>query len=48
VAAAAMRGSESVHFSINSSPGGISVYRFFGMEFAEIFTINYCAHLIEK
>lgn len=48
VAAAAMRGSENVHFNINSSPGGISVYRFFGMEFAEIFTINYCAHLIEK
>ncbi len=47
-AAAAMRGSQKVYFNINSSPGGISIYRFFGMEFAEIFTINYCAHLSEK
>lgn len=47
-AAAAMKGSENVYFNINSSPGGISIYRFFGMEFAEIFTINYCAHLSEK
>jgi probable phosphoglycerate mutase len=47
-AAVAMRGSENVYFNINSSPGGISIYRFFGMEFAEIFTVNYCAHLSEK
>jgi broad specificity phosphatase PhoE/ribonuclease HI len=47
-AAAALKGSQNVYFNINSSPGGISIYRFFGMEFAEIFTINYCAHLSEK
>lgn len=47
-AAAAMRGSQNVYFNINSSPGGVSIYRFFGMEFAEIFTLNYCAHLSEK
>jgi probable phosphoglycerate mutase len=48
IAAAAMRGSQNVYFNLNTSPGGISIYRFFGMEFAEIFTLNYCAHLSEK
>lgn len=48
VAAAALRGSESIYFNLNTSPGGISIYRFFGMDFAEIFALNYCAHLTEK
>jgi len=48
VAAAALRGSDWIYFNLNTSPGGVSIYRFFGMEFAEIFTQNYCAHLREK
>lgn len=48
IAAAALRGSESIYWNLNTSPGGISVYRFFGIEYAEIFTLNYCAHLTEK
>ncbi len=48
VAAAALRGAESIYFNLNTSPGGISIYRFFGMDFAEIFALNYCAHLTEK
>lgn len=48
LAAAALRGADSIYFNVNTSPGGISIYRFFGMEFAEIFAINYCAHLIEN
>ena len=48
IAAAALRGSESVFWNLNTSPGGISVYRFFGIEYAEIFTLNYCAHLKQK
>ena len=48
IAAAALRGSDSVFWNLNTSPGGISVYRFFGIEYAEIFALNYCAHLTEK
>lgn len=48
IAAAALRGAESVFWNLNTSPGGISVYRFFGLEYAEIFTLNYCAHLHQK
>ncbi|MFM2022832.1 MAG: hypothetical protein RIR89_224 [Actinomycetota bacterium] len=48
IAAAALRGSDSVFWNLNTSPGGISVYRFFGIEYAEIFALNYCAHLAEK
>jgi len=32
IAAAALRGSDSVFWNLNTSPGGISVYRFFGIE----------------
>jgi ribonuclease H / adenosylcobalamin/alpha-ribazole phosphatase len=48
IAAAALRGSDSIFWNLNTSPGGISVYRFFGIEYAEIFTLNYCAHLQQK
>lgn len=48
IAAAALRGSESIYWNLNTSPGGISVYRFFGIEYAEIFALNYCAHLTQK
>ncbi len=48
IAAATVRGSESIYWNLNTSPGGISVYRFFGIEYAEIFTLNYCAHLTQK
>jgi broad specificity phosphatase PhoE/ribonuclease HI len=48
IAAAALRGSDSVFWNLNTSPGGISVYRFFGIEYAEIFALNYCAHLTQK
>ena len=44
IAALAMPGASVIHFGINSAPGGISIYRFFG-EFAEVFVINSCAHL---
>jgi probable phosphoglycerate mutase len=48
IAAAALRGTDNVFWNLNTSPGGISVYRFFGIEYAEIFSLNYCAHLTEK
>jgi probable phosphoglycerate mutase len=48
IAAAALRGSDSIYWNLNTSPGGISVYRFFGIEYAEIFALNYCAHLAQK
>ena len=48
IAAAALKGTDSIFWNLNSSPGGISVYRFFGTEYAEIFALNYCAHLQQK
>jgi broad specificity phosphatase PhoE/ribonuclease HI len=47
-AAAAFKGARNAYFNINSSPGGISIYRFFDMEFAEVFVLNSCQHLIRN
>lgn len=45
VAALAYR-SEQAYWGLGTSPAGISIYRFFGEGFAEIFAQNYCAHLL--
>ena len=47
-AAAAFRGAKNAYFNLNSSPGGISIYRFFDMNFAEVFVMNSCQHLIRN
>ncbi len=47
-AAAAFRGAKNAYFNLNSSPGGISIYRFFDMKFAEVFVMNSCQHLIRN
>ena len=46
--AAAFKGARNAYFNLNSSPGGISIYRFFDMEFAEVFVLNSCQHLIRN
>lgn len=46
VTAMSLPGSESIYWSYNFSPGGISVLRFFGSKFAEQFVLNSCQHLI--
>jgi ribonuclease H / adenosylcobalamin/alpha-ribazole phosphatase len=45
IARLAMGADSSAHWSIQFQPGSISVYRFFGTDFAEVFTINSCQHL---
>ena len=47
-AAAAFKGAKNAYFNVNSSPGGISIYRFFDLEFAEVFVLNSCQHLIRN
>ena len=46
--AAAFKGAKNAYFNLNSSPGGISIYRFFDMDFAEVFVLNSCQHLIRN
>lgn len=46
--AAAAYGSEMAYWGLGTSPGGISIYRFFGRDMAEIFAQNYCAHLMRS
>lgn len=43
--AAAAYNSEQSYWGLGTSPAGISIYRFFGRSFAEIFLQNYCAHM---
>lgn len=38
--------SDSAHWSLNFLPASVSVYRFFGSEFAETFAVNSTGHLI--
>ena len=40
--------SERAYWGLGTSPAGVSIYRFFGRDFAEIFTQNYCAHLMRS
>lgn len=47
-AAAAFSGAKNAYFNLNSSPGGISIYRFFDLNFAEVFVMNSCQHLIRN
>jgi len=47
-AAAAFKGARNAYFNTNYSPGGISIYRFFDMGFAEVFVLNSCQHLIRN
>lgn len=46
--AAAAYKSEAPYWGLGTSPAGISIYRFFGREMAEIFAQNYCAHLMKS
>ena len=46
--AAAAYNSQQAYFGLGTSPAGISIYRFFGPDFAEIFVQNYCAHLMRN
>jgi len=46
--AAAAYQSSQAYFGLGTSPAGISIYRFFGSDFAEIFVQNYCAHLMRN
>lgn len=45
IARKALKASPEVSWSMQFAPASVSIYRFFGTEFAETFTINYCAHL---
>lgn len=36
------------HWSIQFAPASISIFRFYGMEFAESFVINSCGHLLQR
>lgn len=45
IARTALRASVELSWSLQSQPASVSIYRFFGTEFAETFTVNYCAHL---
>jgi len=44
----AQRSAIDTFWNLNFAPSGISVYRFFGTAFAETFTVNSCAHLIDS
>lgn len=46
IARFAQKSSMDTYWNLNLAPCGISVYRFFGSNFAETFTVNSCAHLI--
>lgn len=45
IARKALLAGVDVSWSMQFLPASVSVYRFFGTEFAETFTLNYCAHL---
>lgn len=45
IARQALKASADLSWSLQFQPASISVYRFFGTDFAETFTVNYCAHL---
>ncbi len=45
IARTALKASSELSWSLQFQPASVSIYRFFGTEFAETFTINYCAHL---
>ena len=45
ISAMSLPGADSMYWSFNFSPGGISIIRFFGLEFAEQFVLNSCQHL---
>ncbi len=45
IARQALKASADLSWSLQFQPASVSIYRFFGTEFAETFTINYCAHL---
>lgn len=36
----------SAHWNVNFLPASVSVYRFFGMDFAEVFAVNSASHLL--
>lgn len=48
VAKKATQAAVSAHWSLQFAPASISIFRFFGTDYAETFTMNYCAHLLEQ
>ena len=45
IARYALKASPDLSWTLQFQPASVSIYRFFGTDFAETFTINYCAHL---
>ncbi|MDG2497053.1 MAG: histidine phosphatase family protein [Aquiluna sp.] len=48
IARMAQRSNDQTNWNINFAPCGISIYRFYGTDFAESFCINSCGHLIHR
>lgn len=48
IARKALRTAASSHWSVQFAPASISIFRFYGMEFAETFAINSCQHLLNR
>lgn len=48
IAKLAQKSNDVSHWNINFAPCGISIYRFYGTEYAEAFCINSCGHLIHR
>lgn len=48
IARKALRASSAAHWSVQFAPASISIFRFYGMEFAESFAINSCQHLLNR
>ncbi len=48
IARMAQASNDQTNWNINFAPCGISIYRFYGTDFAESFCINSCGHLIPR
>jgi probable phosphoglycerate mutase len=45
IARTALKAEKSLSWTMQFAPASVSIYRFFGAKFAEVFTINSCEHL---
>jgi ribonuclease H / adenosylcobalamin/alpha-ribazole phosphatase len=45
IAKFALGASQSAHWGVQFAPASVSVFRFYGFEFAEVFCLNSCEHL---
>jgi probable phosphoglycerate mutase len=45
IARTALKAEQSLSWTMQFAPASVSIYRFFGAKFAEVFTINSCEHL---